>query len=252
MQDLGSFVRTGKGLSRNPLGIIALFIVLIYGFASLVVGVRNDWCPDERQPIVWFLVIFPVVVLGVFSLLVIRHHGKLYAPEDFSDDVNFLRLAQERSEGRPGLSDRVGEIRKIIHETLTSQGTLDKIPQDRNELLEKLDQVANEMTAAIAKSSFITIDLQEFTKHRIESVVLPLDAFASFNDLTDDIFFRISEYVRPFEYGYSWVLRDKSNDEIIMNARMITGTERGVPLDDRRSLEEVGIVPGTTLEVVAP
>jgi len=34
--DLKSFSEAAKGLTKNPLGIIALFIVLVYGFASLV------------------------------------------------------------------------------------------------------------------------------------------------------------------------------------------------------------------------
>src|SRR5256885_10550792 len=33
-----SLVECAKNLARNPLGIIALFIVLVYGFASLMVG----------------------------------------------------------------------------------------------------------------------------------------------------------------------------------------------------------------------
>ena len=33
---LKTFGDTANTLSRNPLGIIALFIVLVYGFASLV------------------------------------------------------------------------------------------------------------------------------------------------------------------------------------------------------------------------
>lgn len=84
------FGDTAKGLSKNPLGIIALFIVLIYGFASLVVGVSSQLQANERLPIVWFLVIFPCVVLGVFAWLVSNHHKKLYAPSDFKDESNFL------------------------------------------------------------------------------------------------------------------------------------------------------------------
>ena len=42
---------------------------------------------------------FPVVVLGIFYLLVSRHHGKLYAPGDYKDDKSFLRtLSQEERE----------------------------------------------------------------------------------------------------------------------------------------------------------
>jgi lipopolysaccharide export LptBFGC system permease protein LptF len=63
---------------RNPLGIIALFIVLIYGFASLVLTFGANLQSEERLPIVWFLVLFPVLALVVFGWLVSRHHAKLY------------------------------------------------------------------------------------------------------------------------------------------------------------------------------
>ncbi len=79
-------------LSRNPLGIIALFIVLVYGIAALVFGVSAGALdPNLKMPLVYFLVGFPVLVLGVFSWLVSKHHTKLYAPADFRDDDSFLR-----------------------------------------------------------------------------------------------------------------------------------------------------------------
>lgn len=87
---LKEFGETAKGLARNPLGIIALFIVLIYGFAALVVGFSGQLQASERIPIVWFLVVFPVIVLAVFAWLVSKHHRKLYAPSDFKDETHFI------------------------------------------------------------------------------------------------------------------------------------------------------------------
>lgn len=88
---MANFGETAKGLSRNPLGIIALFIVLVYAFAALVVGVGKMEA-GERLPLIWFLVLFPVLVLGVFAWLVSCHHRKLYAPEDFKDETHFVML----------------------------------------------------------------------------------------------------------------------------------------------------------------
>ena len=48
---------------------------------------------DHKSVIVWFLVLFPVLVLAVFTWLVVQHHEKLYAPADFRDDENFMRVA---------------------------------------------------------------------------------------------------------------------------------------------------------------
>lgn len=83
---------TAKSLARNPLGIIALFIVLVYGFASLVTMFAGSFTSAERLPLIYFLIVFPVLVLGVFSWLVSRHSGKLFAPGDFKDEENYVKM----------------------------------------------------------------------------------------------------------------------------------------------------------------
>ena len=79
-------------LARNPLGIIALFIVLVYGFAALVTGLSSSFKPDERLPLIYFMIGFPVLVLGVFGWLVSRHSNKLYAPSDFENEKIFYQI----------------------------------------------------------------------------------------------------------------------------------------------------------------
>lgn len=81
-----------SGFIKNPLGIIALFITSIYGIASLVIGpnldnLQGEW---ERLPIILFIILFPLVILAVFSYLVIKHNEKLYSPKDFDNQEGFL------------------------------------------------------------------------------------------------------------------------------------------------------------------
>src|SRR5947209_7163766 len=77
--------------TRNPLGILALFIALIYGMAALVLEVAVAKLAGANQTVlVWFLVIFPVVVLLTFAWLVVKHHRKLYGPADYRSDESFL------------------------------------------------------------------------------------------------------------------------------------------------------------------
>jgi CheY-like chemotaxis protein len=90
--DLKSFSEIAKGFAKNPLGIIALFIVLIYGFASLVTVFTSSLTSGERLPLIYFLVLFPVLVLGVFGWLVSRHSGKLYGPSDYKNEENYIRM----------------------------------------------------------------------------------------------------------------------------------------------------------------
>jgi len=87
-----------KNLAPNPLGIIALFIVLVYGFASLMVGFSGKLTANERAPVIWFLVVFPVLVLFMFSWLVSHHHAKLYSPADFRQDASFIEASRQQVE----------------------------------------------------------------------------------------------------------------------------------------------------------
>jgi hypothetical protein len=87
-----NFGETAEQLARNPLGVVALFIVLVEAIAGLTIGlVGNALSVEQRWPLVWFLVLFPPFVFGVFAWLVAKHPGKLYGPADFKSDEGFFR-----------------------------------------------------------------------------------------------------------------------------------------------------------------
>jgi hypothetical protein len=88
-----------QGLARNPLGIIALFIVLVYAIAALVAS-ASAMTADDRRPLIWFLVAFPPVVLAAFYRLVTGHHTKLYAPADYADKDGFFRALSPEEQRR--------------------------------------------------------------------------------------------------------------------------------------------------------
>jgi hypothetical protein len=93
---MNRFGETARGLARNPLGIIALFIVLVYGFASLVVGIGANLDSATTMVLVWFMVLFPILVLLVFAWLVSRHHTKLYSPRDYGQGEFLQMVLQTR------------------------------------------------------------------------------------------------------------------------------------------------------------
>jgi hypothetical protein len=113
-----TFGRTAERLSRNPLGIIALFIVLVYLIAGTILGASSlgvssvKLNPNERLPLVWFIVVYPVLVLIAFYRLVAFHHTKLYSPSDFPDDDGFFR-ALTPGEQKERLEREIQEIETI-------------------------------------------------------------------------------------------------------------------------------------------
>ena len=88
-----NFQGTAIKLSEGPLGIIALFIVLIHGFASLVLGLATNIGEANRSILVWFLVLFPVLVFLIFARLVSHYHINLYPPQAYKDEKDFKDLA---------------------------------------------------------------------------------------------------------------------------------------------------------------
>lgn len=113
---LKNFANSARELSKNPLGIIALFIVLVYGFACLLFGFSAKHLEViERAPLIWFTVIFPVLVLVLFGWLVAKHHEKLYGPPDYRTDEAFLKTFQQKTQDK---TKKAGESEKEIKDLM--------------------------------------------------------------------------------------------------------------------------------------
>lgn len=86
-----SFFRAAAGMHRNPLGLIALFIISVYAIGALAVGFGNArFYGTPSHPVILFMAIFPVAVLVVFFLLVAYFHTHLYGPGDFDNQEHFF------------------------------------------------------------------------------------------------------------------------------------------------------------------
>lgn len=88
MQDtkssLKSFADDAVQLSKTPLGIIALFLVLIYALACSLIGFGAKNIKEiQDSPLIWFLTLFPLAVLIAFTYLVAKHHWKLYPASEY-------------------------------------------------------------------------------------------------------------------------------------------------------------------------
>lgn len=89
---------SSSGITKSPLGIIALFLILVYSIAGLLLGyTTNDITDGQRWPLIVFVCVFPLIVLGVFVYLVKDHHNKLFGPSDYKSDEAFLTLASSSS-----------------------------------------------------------------------------------------------------------------------------------------------------------
>lgn len=119
MNSFNNFIEKARGLTRNPLGIIALFISLIYGFACLVLStsIENLNKDSERLPLIWFIILFPIIILIGFIYLVVNHHEKLYAPGDYRGDDSFIQTIDRHKLKEKQLEEaKTLESAKIVEE----------------------------------------------------------------------------------------------------------------------------------------
>jgi CheY-like chemotaxis protein len=140
--DVRNFADSAKGFTKSPLGIIALFIVLVYGFATLAVSFGDDNLKEYIAPLIYFLVFFPVVVFFGFLWLVSQHHDKIYGPSDFKNEDNFLKM---KMSAVASLAAATAKQPDGQNDTQSAQRQLDSIvelvskisPTDKNPKLEK-------------------------------------------------------------------------------------------------------------------
>jgi hypothetical protein len=75
--------------AMNPVGIIALFAGLSEASAATALPFLDE---NSRDIYVWFLIIFPCTLTFLFFLTLNFNYKVLYAPSDFSNEKNFLKI----------------------------------------------------------------------------------------------------------------------------------------------------------------
>ena len=101
----------------NPIGIIALFISLIYSMTSIVMIYSNSLSAIQRWFFVVFLVSFPFVVFITFIYLIVNKPGSLYSPKDFRSDRAYEKMNKKKRKIR---------IQKNIEEDIENEEVREK------------------------------------------------------------------------------------------------------------------------------
>jgi hypothetical protein len=150
-----------KGV-RNPLTIIAIFA----GLAEILgTGILPFIAEVNQATYIWFLMIFPIVLVVLFFLTLNFNPKVLYSPSDFRDEANYMRIfvpssaaqklikiqeevLEESEAAKPLLPDRHLEPRpKIISSQAEIAELLKKDPRMRYQLVENLviDRLTKEL-----------------------------------------------------------------------------------------------------------
>ena len=82
------------GTIKNPLTIIAIFAAIAEISGTIVLPFINA---EHQGLYIWFLMIFPLVLLITFFLTLNFNHKVLYAPSDYKNEDNFIMSLQKAS-----------------------------------------------------------------------------------------------------------------------------------------------------------
>lgn len=96
-----SLARTATVLSRNPLGLLALCLVVGESIAGVFLLRIGELGRPEALMLCAFVVVFPLVVVTAIYRLISRHHTRLYAPADFRDERCFLEVLRLTDRAAP-------------------------------------------------------------------------------------------------------------------------------------------------------
>lgn len=135
---------------RNPLSIIALFLLLVEVVVTFALRVEA-LTETQRTWLVVFCVVFPVIVLLFLFILVWNRPQHLYGPSDYDDSSKFID-----SLTRVKYLSRVNELELESHRKVRD-------PLRRRELMQKVIDAGNLAVAELEK---------EYNKSRIDREVL--------------------------------------------------------------------------------
>lgn len=78
---------SSTGVIKNPLTVIAIFA----GLAEVSATIALPQLPEKIQTVfVWFVMLFPAFLVGLFFAMLWFKHRVLYAPSDFKNEENFM------------------------------------------------------------------------------------------------------------------------------------------------------------------
>ncbi|MEP1445568.1 MAG: hypothetical protein ABJK37_05570 [Paraglaciecola sp.] len=95
----------------NPLTIIAIFAGLAEISGTVVLPLLE---PESQRIYIWFLMLFPCLLILLFFLTLNFNYKVLYAPSDFKDEDNFLELF-----GKATPEDRIEKLKDEINDDYT-------------------------------------------------------------------------------------------------------------------------------------
>jgi hypothetical protein len=231
---------TNAPSTASPLWIIALFIALSEAMAAIA-AIATDGL--TRLIFACFASLFPLIVLTVFIWMLLKHPGNLYSPAQYTEQTKIEDFVQVLSRAN---QDREVVLKGAIAEAVVTAKMGESVPTASRDQDSLREQVVESIARFVDEAS-ITVDRASILEGAAP-VQIPVTEETTVGSLLDSIYFTISAAVEPFTYNNSWVLADEDFG-VLENMGTEWAEQQGWSRDTR-SLNQVGIKPGSRLAVV--
>lgn len=102
-------------LVKNPLTVIAIFASTAEVSGTAILPFLDS---NNQSTYLWFLMLFPVVLILMFFITLNKNHRVLYAPSDFLNQDHFVDILKNNT-----INDSLSKIGDAITQQLASKGT---------------------------------------------------------------------------------------------------------------------------------
>ena len=147
---------------RNPLTVIGIFAALAEIAPTTALKLV---APDSQGVFIWFVMLFPVFLVGCFFLTRNFNPKVLYAPSDFRREENFLNILAGSHQLTANLESVDTRLAHHGHEISQALAAIDwKQEADRKHLWEALENHMQAVRAGIEQSRQTAQDLSSMLR----------------------------------------------------------------------------------------
>lgn len=163
--------RFAKGLTmlekighiKNPLTVIAMFAGIAEVSGTIVLPMLSE---QVQCLYVWFLMLFPCLLVALFFFTLWVKHTVLYAPSDFQDDKSFMEAHFKKKTEYSYLKEEYSEVRANLAASTSIQVAAEVQVEESQPIVPDLFGDANEHVEPIVGEDFRKRILDS-SKHRV-------------------------------------------------------------------------------------
>lgn len=116
---------------KNPLTVIAIFAGTAEISGTAILPLLEA---QSQQTYIWFLMLFPLILIVFFFLTLNWNHKVLYAPSDFTNEDNFVNILK-----KPSIRDTISNLEEDLEENVdeaeetASESKLDNLTENESD-----------------------------------------------------------------------------------------------------------------------